>query len=62
MTKEWVKHKETILVLYKDQGKTLKEVMEIMEIRHGFKASSVSIPLDVVLYDIFCFIYFPPPL
>lgn len=39
MTKEWTKHRETILVLYKGQGKTLHEVRRIMRDEYGFEAS-----------------------
>lgn len=42
MTKDWKKHQATILNLYKVQGKTLNEVMKIMEKEYSFKASSVS--------------------
>lgn len=45
MTKEWKKYQATILSLYKGQGKTLSEVMKIMERQYGFKASSV-LPLS----------------
>lgn len=39
MTKEWLKHRATILGLYKDQSKTLDEVRRIMKDEHGFEAS-----------------------
>ncbi|KAL1867274.1 hypothetical protein Daus18300_006393 [Diaporthe australafricana] len=39
MTKEWLKHRTTILGLYKDQSKTLDEVRRIMREEYGFEAS-----------------------
>lgn len=39
MTKEWTKHKEVILRIYKDQSKTLEEVRRIMREEYGFEAS-----------------------
>lgn len=39
MTKEWERWRETILGLYKGEARTLAETMDIMETRHGFKAS-----------------------
>lgn len=49
MTKEWKKHQAMILNLYKSQGKTLNEVMQIMENQYGFKASSVLPPSSFLL-------------
>lgn len=39
MTKEWIRYKDTILKLYKDQGMTLDEVRRVMRVEHGFEAS-----------------------
>ena len=38
---EWTKRKADIQQLYFHEKKTLKEVKRLMEIRHGFKATSV---------------------
>lgn len=35
----WETHKPTIRRLYIDEGRSLKEVMEIMKTRYGFEAS-----------------------
>lgn len=35
----WETHKDTIKALYIDQGRSLKEVMEIMKRDYGFEAS-----------------------
>lgn len=35
----WETHMPRIRQLYMDEGKTLKEVMEIMKAEHGFTAS-----------------------
>lgn len=35
----WEAHKATIKVLYIDEGRSLKEVVEIMKNKHGFEAS-----------------------
>lgn len=35
----WEAHKATIKFLYIDEGRSLKEVMEIMKVKHGFEAS-----------------------
>ncbi|KAJ4393691.1 hypothetical protein N0V93_002906 [Gnomoniopsis smithogilvyi] len=40
MTKPWVKHENTIHDLYKIQGKTLEETMNIMKTQYGFDAST----------------------
>ena len=36
---EWESHKATIKALYIDEGRSLKEVMEIMKSKYGFEAS-----------------------
>ena len=36
---EWAKLQPLVKSLYMDQGKTLKEIMEIMERQHSFVAS-----------------------
>lgn len=35
----WEAHKATIKVLYIDEGRSLKEVVEIMRDKYGFEAS-----------------------
>lgn len=35
----WIDHMPTIKRLYVDEGKTLKEVMDFMELEHNFTAS-----------------------
>lgn len=35
----WEAHKATIRKLYIDEGRSLKEVVEIMKTKHGFEAS-----------------------
>lgn len=35
----WEPHKATIKALYIDEGRSLKEVMEIMKSKYGFEAS-----------------------
>lgn len=37
----WTEYKETIRRLYMDEGKTLKEIIDVMEMQHNFKASYV---------------------
>lgn len=39
MTKEWERWRNTILGLYKGEGKTLAQTMKTMDEEHGFKAS-----------------------
>lgn len=39
MTKDWAKHRETILALYKGQSRTLDDVRRIMKETYGFEAS-----------------------
>ena len=36
---EWVRHRQEITHLYLAEGKLLKEVQQIMQTRHGFKAT-----------------------
>lgn len=39
MPKEWSRHKAAIARLYIDEGRTLKEVKDILYRDYGFKAS-----------------------
>jgi hypothetical protein len=36
---EWESHRQAITHLYLTEGKPLKEVQQIMQARHGFKAT-----------------------
>jgi hypothetical protein len=36
---DWAFHRSTVKILYRAENKTLKDVMEIMKLEHGLKAT-----------------------
>lgn len=45
MKKDWARVKPDVERLYKNEDKTLKEVMALIKQMHGFQASSAVVPL-----------------